>query len=869
MKKYKVTYPKAKSGGSFGNSNANPQWSNNTNNSTGFSEPEIQVNQSLKPVEVKDANLEAELGETAFVPDESGIPALYKIGGERHYNGGTPLDLPEDSFIFSRDKKMKIGGPILESFGKKKDTKDKFTPAELSSQYKINDFRKVLADPNSDKTQRDTAELMISNYNLKLAKLGLVQESTKGFPNGIPSIAMPYIEMMQLDPSQFVAPQTSMGTAKYGGAMDQFGGGGPTTYSSEAEYKKHLTDPYSKEKEKAQMLWNIAHPVTTTDKYDYSKQLENISKVQKEIIDLEQQKTKKALEAKQQAEYKAAIKSEEKKQADYKWELLAVDNTIKKNLENTQKALKGEKVLWGSGDAADNVLTLKKELEILMIRQKELLKSPKTTPVPKVVSKLDTKQPVNVVTPQYGVAPVTPVDDIEPISSSSINNTKFISKPDTIKVPTANPYLKLGGVLPKYEPGGPVVTKYADGTTSTVYSDGKIEVKDASGKLLKTITGKESTYENSKGTVTTGINKLSVPATTPENDLQTYTGDKYYPENKSSYSTEAWRKFRDKYYPNVRTEKELQKAMVTDTTHPEFAELVSQLHEEFGPLKGNQNWNDGRLGHRWDAFLAKANETQPDINITPSSTSSPSTSAGPLSAGLNFPNQQSPKAKFWLQDNIKTAGAFGDLMTINKYNPWQATPGYVLEEGTFYDPTREMAANAEMVNQGVTGASTFSGPQGYAATAAMLQGQGAKNSADIMGRYNNMNVSEANRLNSANTAIKNNASQQRANAATQLFDKQTIANQQFDNSKNMARQNLRQSFMDAITNRANTANLNTMYPQYAVDPSNGGIVNHIPGSNRALSNTQGTAATSQSQFDALKKAGYSLDEIKIILGIKS
>ena len=66
-----------------------------------FSEPDIEERQTLGPVDVDDANLEAELGETA-VTDLSGdgIPEHYKIGGKRHYDGGTPLNLPDNSFIF-------------------------------------------------------------------------------------------------------------------------------------------------------------------------------------------------------------------------------------------------------------------------------------------------------------------------------------------------------------------------------------------------------------------------------------------------------------------------------------------------------------------------------------------------------------------------------------------------------------------------------------------------------------------------------------------------------------------------------------------------------------------------------------------------
>jgi hypothetical protein len=176
------------------------------------------------------------------------------------------------------------------------------------------------------------------------------------------------------------------------------------------------------------------------------------------------------------------------------------------------------------------------------------------------------------------------------------------------------------------------------------------------------------------------------------------------------------------------------------------------------------------------------------------------------------------------------------MQRIKKYPPWMATPGFTLPEGMFYSPERELAANSEMINQGIQGAATFTGPQGYAATAGYLQGQGAKTAANIMGRYNNLNVTEANRLSDSTNAVLNYASQQRANNATQLYDKNTVMNQQFDNSKALARQKLRQGYMDALTNRANTYNLNTINPQFAVGPGNGGMIYNIPGSDRELNN---------------------------------
>lgn len=198
--------------------------------------------------------------------------------------------------------------------------------------------------------------------------------------------------------------------------------------------------------------------------------------------------------------------------------------------------------------------------------------------------------------------------------------------------------------------------------------------------------------------------------------------------------------------------------------------------------------------------------------------------AGPIKQNPIIPQLRGKQnAPWWLQDIIQTAGAAGDLARIKRYQPWQATPEVRLPDATFYDPTRELAANTEQANLASQAQTAFSGPQQLAAANSIAQGQAAKNAADIMGRYNNLNVGLANQLSQERTGIMNAASQNKANLDTQLWDKYTIMNQQFDNSKAQARQNLRNSFISAITNRANTANLNSLYPQYAVDPSTGGF----------------------------------------------
>lgn len=203
-----------------------------------MSAPDTEVRKTLGPVPRHMANLEAEKDEVAMIPDKGGIPSTFMIGGKRHHSGGTPLFLPSDSFIFSDTAKMRIKDPnILAQFGMKP-KKSGYTPAEIAKKYDVNEYKKVLADPYTDKLQRDTAELMIANNNLKLAKLAIYQESMKGFPQGMPQVGMPYVEEMGVDPAQFVQENPGEGEdetaeadnmSRYGGP--HFIGGGSNTFN--------------------------------------------------------------------------------------------------------------------------------------------------------------------------------------------------------------------------------------------------------------------------------------------------------------------------------------------------------------------------------------------------------------------------------------------------------------------------------------------------------------------------------------------------------------------------------------------------------------------------------------------------------------
>ena len=181
-------------------------------------EKALDVKKTLQPEAREGANVEVEKGEVVGGDlNGDGMLETYVAGGKRHSQGGTPLNLPDDTFIWSDTSSMRIKDPeMLAKFGK---TTGSYTPAQLAKQYDVNKYRKILQDPNSDSIDKKTAELMIRNYTMKLGGLALAQESKKGFPQGIPMISQPYLKSNGVSEEQ-ILPTYQPKFAKEGDEME-------------------------------------------------------------------------------------------------------------------------------------------------------------------------------------------------------------------------------------------------------------------------------------------------------------------------------------------------------------------------------------------------------------------------------------------------------------------------------------------------------------------------------------------------------------------------------------------------------------------------------------------------------------------------
>ena len=611
------------------------------------------------------------------------MPEHYNIGGKKHPEGGTPLDLPENSFIFSDTKSMKIKDPVvLKMFNK--GTKS-MTPAAIAKQYDINKYHKILKDPYADKMSKDTAELMIKNYNDKLAELALVQESKKGFENGIPQIAIPLMEQYGVDPSALLPEmqEVEQPTMKYGGELSKYDEGGPTGFQYTGKYSN--LKPWNELSDKEKAKWK-------NNQQEYSQFLTSVKLIQNDP-ELMQNIISKTREI---SEDEGSYTSKAKGKANYKQAIDSMD----------------------PNEVIDRLLAMEE-----------------------TNSRLKT----------FGLK----------ANTTSQSSVKGSNTNEQIKKLIEEHKDELGDLQDNLDRAAKSQAAYL-GYTKAIQGNEKYQYSP-----YRNVEGVDD--EKSGYTQTTGIDS-------------------------------DW----------------------TNTTSGQFLGLSAKPAKE---VPAEQK-------------VTKTEEAPIDVNKP---------------EDMEFDPGIPEDAPWWLQDQINLAGAAGDMFRIKNRMPWQATVNSTLADPTFYDPTRELAANAEQASIASQATSTFAGPQATGARLSAIQGQAAAQAANTLANYNRLNVDTANQFEQFNTGIQNQDALNRASLATSLFDKKTIADQQYDNAKNQAREMLRRHFVNGITNANKTATLNELYDNFKVDPTVGG---------RVLKNKNKVEITPKDYEDELLAKGKVFGQMK-------
>lgn len=784
--------PQAKTGGFTGN-NLNKQVISFGGADMNAASRHLENTRYLKKVPRDEANLEAEKGETAFGDiNGDGFTEHMIIGGKRHSEGGTPLNLPDGTFIFSDTASMKINDPkILAKFGKKKGS---YTPAELAKPYDLNLYRKILEDPNSDKIDKKSAELMIKNINLKLGALALAQEAKKGFPQGIPEVARPYMEEMGIKEEDLM-PQKAKPQAQVN--------------------EQAMQNPY--ETQGMQMQ---------SPEEEMMEQGPGMQNPQEEMIEIPPM-----------AQYGMAM-------GDYNTLNYAGDQLYRTGGSLTRYQKKGE---VNEDDDKTTVCTKNGCFKVKKYTKDNL-------PADAVVRDRITvdAQPGDFIKQEDGTyRKVTKASLVGPATADSKSKKISIEEfkkesPENAKlIDDANTIIKRGideGTIKSDGKGNIQITNRFNPTElERIIVSRALNVSNAEGKKFGTdkytITSQQATGPYSR--LINGKIKGSgsfVAGFTPEmyerrfifeqakglglsdeealsevNRIQ--SDDKTKAQLRRQFLTTLGVKDIPKEDKDLLSNDFYKKRYTDVTTGIENTMPASDYRPDIG--------NEGLSGfEHYDAFGFKPGfEYETEAEKAKDKTDA-ATDIADEESDYQPPYNVAPAP--WKQDRLNRLNAAVDYFSAHKYLPWAAPYMPELMTPTYYDPTRELAQQSEQANIANQALAQFMGPQALSARSASIQGQGAKQAADTLSRYNNLNVGVANQFEGNNTQIKNEAQRYNQALAKQLYDQNVIANQNYDNTKRAFRHNLVDAENTLLTNMWKTDALNQLYPQYAVDPSVGG-----------------------------------------------
>jgi hypothetical protein len=845
-----------------------------------LAEKPTSVRTSLGSVDRDMANVETEGGETVFLPDKDGLPAHYKIHGPRHHQGGVPMNIPPDSFVFSDTASMRIKDPDLQKEFGMAVKKKGYTPAEIAAKYDINKFRKVLYDPNSDRLQVETAEQNIANFQVKLGKLALVQESMKGFPGGIPLIAMPYLAKYNISPEMILPvelgqrqqgmPMDQMPMARYGGDLMQFQGkrgSGQVPAGTQAATEEELS-----------FLPNVRR----------KKRLEKRARRQAERDYMVQL-------------YLAAINDIVSTTTSSKDEKpdLSTGTFLKYDSSGNPYYVDGRGIRIKSFDSAyygpNGTPTTKDGEKIIERNGKRYRVTTKTVSAPKVdptkvKDKKDAVSAGDIYMENGKYYQIGKYDETKPIRATKSGQQIDPAKFDENKT-------KALEILKRLEKDGAAVYH------PTPFKVGN-ETRDPGWEIKPNARGKMNTEEKEFLTdfFSVGKEKGQIGAGTPELSVSLQgSGDSgfYGYTNSDFYEYRFWKaRNQDRGAADWDTLPENEKVanrknmlynLGFDIDDPHISANIdkpdklytkdfisgkkaAKLNRAIKDKDGNEYNNlgfadaiesyftdeDFRPGLQSDKKLglehADAFTYDKPITEVPNEDKLETVEEEVVDKYTPEYVSSGKYAPWWLQDVVQMSGALQDLYSIKKYTPYKPTYSPFVPRPTFYDPNREIAAIQETAGMAADATRGMRGSaQALGSRLAALQGTAAESIANTMGRYNNLNVGVANEFAYKQADILNEANMKNQAFMKTYIDEFNTVNQNFDNSKRALRNNLRQSYINAITNRAQAQVLNELYPNFQIDPMTGGFLSFYDGERMIADENAGQTSAMLNNANAFYK----------------
>lgn len=179
-----------------------------------------------------------------------------------------------------------------------------------------------------------------------------------------------------------------------------------------------------------------------------------------------------------------------------------------------------------------------------------------------------------------------------------------------------------------------------------------------------------------------------------------------------------------------------------------------------------------------------------------------------------------PRAQPWIQDqrNLNALGMIDD----NLYLPWAPDAEYNKIDYVLDSYQADVNANAAAdIAKNQTIGATIGGPS---AVAAMSMGNSMNKNAQAINRVNTNNVGTMNRVASMQPQMDRATDMENARRQMGVYDGTQKVLQENDNFLNWKIGEQAKLANTLTTNKANTYNMNTLYDNYAIDPTSGGMV---------------------------------------------
>lgn len=185
------------------------------------------------------------------------------------------------------------------------------------------------------------------------------------------------------------------------------------------------------------------------------------------------------------------------------------------------------------------------------------------------------------------------------------------------------------------------------------------------------------------------------------------------------------------------------------------------------------------------------------------------------------------KMDWYRQDQM--ALDLANKQDVTRYGAFAMIPESATIPGVFKDYTAEvnaLNASTNTLMDAVLGASKGNSAM---ASAAKLQSDNAKNIAKTIANTHNYNVNVANSINAQNAQLEYNQNVLESQLQNKLYkDEQALA-QRFEAEGNQKRQKQYEALIQGTTNAANSANLETLFPQFDINEAAGGLITFTDG----------------------------------------